>query len=190
MFKSIKPKGLPKASEVWLKYRYVFSTTKMDVEDVRDLYYRIEELKDQLTPIKIRGTYRHSDNTLFRFKASMNPDQEFLEKLGSIPGYLGEASWTDVWDLIPWSFMIDWFAHVSDLLEYAERWGSAVEVEYPLSDIWYSVETSTEGQLVYFRIPGDPNRPMMGSPFLSIRRASTKSLAMRATDCLAIFGRR
>ena len=181
---------LPKASDIWLKYRYVFSTTKMDVEDTVALYSRIQSLKDSDLSIKARGVYRHDDNSTFRCTLTYNPPSDFIEKLESIPGYLGEPSLADIWDIIPWSFMIDWFSHVSDFLDYCDKYYKSSEMQYDVTDVWYSVETSTNGQKVYFRIPGDPSRSMIGLPYLSIRHASSRTVAMRATDVLAIFGRR
>lgn len=181
---------LPKASDIWLKYRYVFSTTKMDVEDTIALYSRIQSLKDSVLSIKARGVYRHDDNSTFRCTLTYNPPNDFVKKLESIPGYLGEPSLADIWDIVPWSFMIDWLAHVSDFLDYCDKYYKSSEMQYEVTDVWYSVETSTNGQKVYFRIPGDPSRSMIGLPYLSIRHASSRTVAMRATDVLAIFGRR
>ena len=181
---------LPKASDLWLKYRYVFSTTKMDVEDTLSLYSRIQSLKDSDLSIKARGVYRHEDNSTFRCTLTYNPPSDFVKKLESIPGYLGEPSLADIWDIVPWSFMIDWLTHVSDLLDYCDKYCKSSEMQYEVTDVWYSVETSTNGQKVYFRIPGDKSRSMIGLPYLSIRHASSRTVAMRATDLLAIFGRR
>lgn len=179
-----------KPGDIWLKYRYVFKTTEMDIDSIRDLSQRIDVLRTLCAPVKLHGVHRE-EGALFRCKASFSLPAAQLQALDSIPSYMGGSlSAADVWDVVPWSFMVDWILHVSDLLESLEGWGRAQEAQYRLSDVWYSVETSTRDQTVYFRIPGDPKRPMMGSPYLITRQASKKTIMMRVTDCFAIFGRK
>lgn len=174
--------------DVWLKYRYVFKTTQLDAEDLSTLSMRIDAIKQLCAPVKLHGVYQE-EGALFRCKASFLPDAELLHRMESIPYFAGDLTAAKVWDIVPYSFIVDWFFHVSDLLDYLDSWAKAREAQYLVSDVWYSVETSTGTQLVYFRIPGDPNNPMIGGvPHYFSRKASSRTIAMRITDCLALFG--
>lgn len=185
VFKSAKD-----VRNIWLSYRYVIKTTELDIDDVKLLAQRLNDLRSSLSPIKIRGTYRKED-MLFRCKASFHYSDEFIRHLESIPYRMGmELTAAKLWDIIPYSFIADWFIGVADLLDYLETMGDAFEISASVRDIWYSVETSYNDQTVYFRIAGDDGHPLISSPKLVTKDASTKTVLMRVTDTLAIFCRR
>jgi hypothetical protein len=112
-----------KLSDGWLKYRYAYNTTKMDVtnfvhqilennlrplSDERVLRGRIDVNEGEMR-IKMRLHERSGDLLL----SIMNT----ANKAGFFPGLY------NLWDMIPFSFVVDWFSPIGDTLEdFDQRW--------------------------------------------------------------------
>lgn len=169
--------------KAWLSYRYAYSTTKMDVQEVSGVITRLKHLLDAGVDFKTNGTYKRG-NQLFRAVATVPlstvlPDPSFVSKLDKAGLKLSAYN---VWDMIPYSFVVDWFLGIGDLLEWAESLNEALEVK-PTS-VWYSCQTVTDELVIYFRISASG---ITGTPFYATKNASTKTLLMRLTDALALF---
>lgn len=178
----VKSNALSKAKEAWLTYRYSYETTKLDLQEYRQLTERIQSLRS-LSKIETFGQYA-SDAALCRccFKVNVSDivPHNFSEWLHTYGFYLKAA---DVWDDIPFSFMVDWFLHLGDLLEFFDASGEAAEVRP--ADVWYSFLTKYDNQTCYFRIPGEA---ITNVPFLDFNTgSSTKVKAMRIADTISIF---
>lgn len=105
------------ASDAWLKYRYVYSTTKSDIDDA------VSKL-DQLSPLAgdkyvVRTAvpelvnlhvklYAEEDLSSFNDKDILSMS---LKKIGLFPDAY------NLWDLVPFSFVIDWFVPIGDAFE-------------------------------------------------------------------------
>lgn len=107
-------KGL---GSLWLKYRYQYTTTKSDIEDAI---------------AKIGTTLTGRDIIIIRKSATEPADihlkvvlKEDLQKLADLADVLKVSLkslglWPDaytVWDMVPFSFVADWFLPIGDALE-------------------------------------------------------------------------
>lgn len=168
--------------ELWLSYRYVVNTTKADIEETYDVVSRVNAVLKSSKPFKVRGTFR-KDEMLFRCTVTLDPSvllpsdtSSYLKKAGL------ELNAYNAWDLVPYSFVVDWFLHIGDLIEWAERFSEGVEV--PIRDCWYSYESAYSDAIIYFRVKCSG---ILGTPFLTTTNASDRTLLMRFTDAVALF---
>lgn len=179
-------KELRKAlAQLWLSYRYVAMTTAMDISETAELAMRTAR-----GPCSIRcnGYYTTTINGVkYEFRASfkMTPDQ--VNSLQSDVGKLGlELSAYNSWDLVPFSFIADWFLRIGDKLEYYEDRNRALRL-HP-SEIWYSVskkfETDDSIEDYYFRWSG--GAPSLDNSFLQHGDAKTATIIKRGVDVLAL----
>lgn len=115
--RTIAKKSSQTAADGWLKYRYVYNTTKADVEQYTRAkigeYWKGLDF-DQV----LRGSIDIPDGTLkvkMRLRDNQSPNLDYffigLDQAGLFPGLY------NVWDLIPYSFIADWFSNLGDVLQ-------------------------------------------------------------------------
>lgn len=170
--------------DFWLKYRYVYNTNKSDIEDFVSLSERLSDLSHAVgEQITLHGTYSR-DEELFRcavtFELQDLMPKNLADKLRAI-GF--RLNLTNIWDIIPFSFMVDWVTGIGDYLSHFDSMYEALQYK-PVS-IWYSYETSYDGQGVYMRFTG---QPFVTSATLVTHESSNKTWLMRVADTLSIFG--
>lgn len=176
--KVLKKSNGEKMRDAWLAYRYSYTTTKLDYEELTSFVKRIDSLPQG--DITLRSTV-HFSHTTVRCSVVL-PMGDILGELGSI-GNLGlKLSATNAWDLIPFSFVVDWFLRISDWLDYFETQGFSLTL-HP-KEVWYSIRTKYEGQTTYFRWQGVP---ALGLPFDLYTAVSNKTALMRIGDSIALF---
>lgn len=121
--KYLKSKQFKKAaSSSWLGYRYAYNTTKSD----------IAEYKEKLLPLFDQKTGRHivrsgmaTDEGIAHCKViysdrALNSAQELYVMLKRT-GLCLDAY--NIWDMIPLSFIADWFLPIGDFLEdFSQNW--------------------------------------------------------------------
>jgi hypothetical protein len=170
------------AKSAWLMYRYQYNTTKMDFEEYKNLIYRLKDLQG-LSKITIHGEFAWGG---YQCRCSFDVNacdfiphtlNEFLRASGL---YFKTA---DIWDDIPFSFIVDWFLHLGDALTWLDTHEDAWNVRP--SNVWYSWETSYDDQICYIRAPGEP---IVNAPYLQYNiGSSAKVKAMRFADVISIF---
>lgn len=110
-------KALPKrgakslTSDAWLKYRYVYKTTLSDIEEMTR--FIIQGL-DHSNTVTLRGGMTTPGGTCrVRINAKLKDlDQfAFLQKYGVAPDLY------NIWDMIPYSFIVDWFVGIGDFAQ-------------------------------------------------------------------------
>lgn len=125
-------------SDAWLGYRYAYSTTRMDIEELASYVDRVRNIAHS-SSLYSRGSYTYSDgHGDYIIRCSMEvPVKEnsealsLLERMGlALDGY-------NTWDLIPYSFVVDWFLHIGDFLEAARSRRYAERIRP--SSIWFSI---------------------------------------------------
>lgn len=169
----------------WLAYRYSYNTTKMDIEDYTSLIKRLKDLSTMTdVDISVRGVYKTEYGTfrcvlVLPVKTLLPADvRETVDQLG------GQLNAVAVWDMIPYSFVIDWFFHIGDLLEMCSTWNKGYNLEP--SERWFSWATSYDNQTCYLRVKSD----LIGltAPFYGERRApSGKTTLFRIADAFSLF---
>lgn len=147
--------ALDAAKSAWLSYRYVYNTTKADCEEALSYMNRAIDLS-RASEIVSNGVYTESDWTvrcsIHCTTDSLGGIQSKLEKYGlALSAY-------NAWDMVPYSFIVDWFADVGGFLESCDKRNFAMSL-HPLS-IWYSIErrwTNEYGfyEIYYYRFSGN-----------------------------------
>lgn len=170
----------------WLSYRYVYSTTKADCEELLSIANRIIDLLGT-SIVTSNGDYREGEwfvrcSISIRSMALDGLRSKMLRHSASLNGY-------NLWDLVPFSFIADWFLDVGDWLDTYDKRNMAYEV-VPAS-IWFSVERKWinewgNHEVYYYRFSSDV-------PDLSwVSRAShgprVVTWVKRGLDVVALFG--
>jgi len=173
---------IPKsARQAWLAYRYQYKTTQLDVREIKSVISRLDQLIS-VNDVRTYGSYVRGDvryQVGFSIDSSQilpNDVSETLHKFGL------ELNALNVWDIIPYSFVVDWFIPVGQVIEYFQDMGYSVEMKP--KDIWWSIVTTIGNLEVFVRLPG---RKLSTLPYLDIRDPSKKTVFMRCADAIALF---
>lgn len=171
------------AKDLWLAYRYQYVTTSLDIKEYKELVSRLKALK-ALTGRKIRGRGSFS-NAIGSFGCVLSvsvedvlPDgvADWLDTIGLTP------TATNIWDIVPYSFIVDWFLHVDKIIDYFDQIGNAIDL--PVSSCWFTFMNSYDSQHIFFRVPG---RRLEILPQYVTREASTKTIKMRVADSISLL---
>lgn len=110
-----------KASEAWLAYRYAYLTTKLDIEEHRD---HLDDAWSIFQNFSNNSVYtRHATasdgNIVYRMKCRIRPKMHtYMQELWVKSKALGlQLNLVNSWDLVPLSFVVDWFLPVENVLE-------------------------------------------------------------------------
>lgn len=131
-------------SDLWLGYRYSYSTTKMDVLEAIEFVKRCLDLKSLLPTVTCYGRASLTIDDIDvsckcrvtvtpRRTAPLDEHYRLLSTLGLTPDlyYL--------WDSTPFSFIIDWFVPVGDVLAAVDASMLYNGQFYEFKDICYSL---------------------------------------------------
>lgn len=136
------PKSL---SSAWLAYRYQYQTTKLDLEEAISFVNRHANLGDLRGGITTYGQYTDYFKGVpvqsrcqikcrrreLSFMKSLLLD---LDTLGLTPDFYV------IWDSIPYSFIVDWFLPVGDILSVVDAQRTYSEENFDYSLIGYSMK--------------------------------------------------
>ena len=178
-------KSLPSIKEtlqsLWLGYRYSYNTTISDLEDATKC---IERLLNVGKSIRSYGAVIQN-GIKYMCSISVSTDCWKIVDDKSLTRFLNtRPSLTNLWDIIPYSFVVDWFLGISGVLEAFDQW---LEVpEFPILEIWYSFS---------YNDPDDPNVRCYGRwlgnkpslPYVDHHSASDRTITLRVADTLALF---
>ncbi|MGD7175660.1 hypothetical protein [Ralstonia pseudosolanacearum] len=132
----------------WLWYRYTYTTTKMDVEEFIEyfsdfkrkfnkqrftLYTTLEDPRESITVKWTCGVTLHT-----HLVELVDQLDSVVQKLGLYPGMV------NTWDLIPYSFVVDWFLSLGDIFQQLETNIRCNTTDYVFERINYSVQCSLE----------------------------------------------
>lgn len=170
-------------SQLWLKYRYQYQTTKMDLEEYRELITRIKQLKLLLgKDIHTTGQYT-GDYGSFRAELRVAVRDIFPEDFGEKLAAIGlEPNAVNIWDMVPYSFIVDWFFHIDELMAYVDKIGNSIDL--PVKDTWFTYMSEYDSQHVFFRVSG---RRLEVPPIYVEKQASTTTIKMRVADVISLI---
>jgi hypothetical protein len=198
----INPNGLVyDASDAWLWYRYVYATTLLDanticsgdyasaVESAAFLVSQWERAhatvgSSLVADDKILATGNHQFSTWARPNITNSVQQSVIDNHA-----MGLFTLTNAWDIVPFSFVVDWFLGVGDLLGRLDNLITlgAAHYEYDCSiDSW----TFSDGRWhTYVR------KPSTGSPHYDVSERSKyapseRTKLKRVNDSVAMFLKR
>lgn len=132
----------------WLWYRYSYTTTKMDVEEFIEyfsdfkrkfnkqrftLYTTLEDPREDITVTWTCGVTLHT-----HLVELVDQLDSVVQKLGLYPGMV------NLWDMIPYSFVVDWFLPLGDIFQQLETNIRCNTTDYVFERINYSVQCSLE----------------------------------------------
>lgn len=167
--------------ELWLGYRYSYMTTKLDINSLTELSQTIDTLQSLCEDMFTLHGSVYDDGS--RFTATLQlPLSKVIGELTSLKAYGFDVSGADLWDIIPYSFIVDWFFRIGPLLEHFEQWGGSISVEP--SEVWYSFYNYSDGLSQYMRVPG---RRLEIVPTYTDAITSQKTIRMRIADTISLF---
>lgn len=173
------------ASETWLSYRYVYNTTLSDIAEIRRFVKALQVMQHTF-----RGGASTEDGTCHvkvktkncQFDSLLTQVQE-LEKFGVAPDLY------NLWDLVPYSFIVDWFINIGDTLEQLSAYSRTLK--YDVESITTSF--SWKDIVIYNNIPVKISHyerlvTTQAPPFLPYKEeTSTKTWLMRIVDGFALL---
>lgn len=168
--------------QAWLAYRYAYKTSVSDMEEYRTFIQRVTDLAllcDETIPVF--GKTKIGEIS-YSFTGSISLDQLIPKTLAEKLRYCGvEPSLTNMWDMVPYSFIVDWFIDVSGFTEWLEQNNRALD--FTVTDTWYSAYVGTDNETIYWRVPATG----IALPSLMVSgNTSTKTWAMRLGDSVCI----
>lgn len=186
------PKSLQSA---WLAYRYSYSTTKQDVQEAVDFMHRTvgKDLFGKGFDCYGVTTYVYNGTPVTaRCRVSMYPKElDYLDRIWTgLYKYGLSPSFYVIWDSIPYSFIVDWFVPVGDILNGYDK-THMYDRTYTISDIWYSIKysyTDVDGTYTtYARWSGDSPPEFQGYYSLENKgTTSDKVIGFRVLDLLSL----
>lgn len=190
------PKSL---SSAWLAYRYQYTTSKLDLQEAISFVNRhadLGSLDREITTYGLATDYFNGTQVQLRCQIKCKPREvsfikgllRTLDTLGLVPDFYV------IWDSIPYSFIVDWFLPVGDILSVLDAERTYSEENYDYSLIGYSLKylnfTDMGTYSVYARWV-ETHPPELNSLYwFEEPSASMQTVGFRAIDALALtFGR-
>lgn len=142
-------------ADLWLSYRYVYTTNKLDIQSMKMYLKRLSSLSKSST-LTAYGKHVNDNGSFYcQAKLSMqNPDVVRVAEAAAEAHR--QLSLVNAWDLIPWSFVIDWILPIEDLCRCIDN-TSELATLHPI-EVWYSYKTNRSRgdgvwERTYFRLP-------------------------------------
>jgi len=163
----------------WLFYRYSYSTTKADIREYIAFISRLKSLVNLInTEIKAYGACGR-----VRCVIKIRPEDFLPSTVYDFLAMVGvEPNAQNIWDLVPYSFVADWFLGISKVLEWFDNWTYSLTIEP--GEIWFSNFVEGEHYQVYSRTHG---RKLNVPPLYTSKEASGKTWRLRFADAISLF---
>lgn len=174
---------LGKASNAWLTYRYAVTTTSLDIADYKELLSRLNTLvlmtKDDITLHGVTSI----GGVKYRLSFDVGLSQLIPSSISDVwSQFGGDLSPAAVWDLVPYSFVIDWFLGIGDALENCVLWSEGMAL-HP-HNMWLSVQSQTS-VAEYARLPITSELAI--PPLYGSCTTSKRTLFFRLLDSIALL---
>jgi hypothetical protein len=186
-------------SEAWLGYRYSYSTTTLDAEEtVKYIARRMaSKYRDRSSdtwlpsygsasvthdgiPVTMKCRVMYNDDTFHCYENAWDALYEY----GLQPNLYV------IWDMIPFSFVIDWALPIGDIASAMDASAHLPSLKYKLSQPLYSLQyTKQEGELNvrhYTRFSGSAPTSLIGGVFAD-SSVSTRTKFKRFADAVTLF---
>lgn len=110
--KMAKLRNIKTLAEFWLYYKYTYNTTKMDIEAMKKFFSR------DLSSSNTKG-YDHRINLSYHIPSGTDRFHIYLGSytLGVLDTLGLRPNLSNTWDMIPFSFVVDWFTKIGDSLQ-------------------------------------------------------------------------
>jgi hypothetical protein len=136
--------------DAWLSYRYVYSTTKLDVEEAVKFMHTNYTAPEIAKECKGSSSCNYKD-TYITCRCSMkvsSTELSYVDKIWTALRKYGlSPSFYVVWDMIPYSFIVDWFIPIGDMMSVLDAGMEFHSSKYDIIDVCFS--------LSYYRVIGN-----------------------------------
>lgn len=171
------------AGDAWLAYRYQYNTTVSDLEELESTLERFDDLSRVAGNITSYGMA--SDSTGSYHCALVVDSKEILSRSVAKRFNL-RPTLANAWDMIPYSFIVDWFTNIGEVLGAIDRWLDSPS--FGSVTCWYSYTNSYDTDLgrltCYFRYSA--GKPLL--PYWSMDYSkSSRVWAWRAADTVSLL---
>jgi hypothetical protein len=190
---------IPKTlSQAWLAYRYQYKTTEMDVKEAIKFVKRNLDLGGLDYGISCRGTSTHimQDGTSVTCRCTCTVVPQIVSTTARLIRTLDTYGLTPdfyvIWDMIPWSFMVDWFVPVGDMLGVEDINSKFLSGEfYKILNVCYSLSYTREfanAKVKYYsRWKGSVPKSLNSFYWLEPPSSSSKVTTFRVLDAASLF---
>jgi hypothetical protein len=185
-------------SSLWLSYRYQYGTGKSDIEDAISFQKRVADGVLFHQGFSCYGVVdQEIDGFLVTCRCHIRMTQKELEYLDKISTglyrYGLSPSFYVIWDMIPYSFIVDWFIPVGDILSGLDK-RRMYDRTYSMSDIWFSLKYEYQDKdgrySAYTRWASSGLPEFQGYYSLeNIGTPSNKTIGFRILDALSLLFR-
>jgi hypothetical protein len=132
-------------ANLWMGYRYEYSTTKMDIEEY--ISFGLNMVDRYMSQIVKSRTHGHASYQGYECNCSMSWEEKGLTGLSKFYHTLYESGLEPnayvLWDFVPFSFVADWFGNVGDVLQVYSDSQYRNTQYYDFSDVVFSIRYST-----------------------------------------------
>mgnify|MGYP001072313699 CR=1 FL=1 len=133
-------KIIKKAACIYLGLHYGIKLTVLDVRDIVQTFKDNPTLLRQFRRRVVSYSSTSIDGNIYNCKVCMKPQSgREITDMRDLCRILGiELSALNLWDLVPWSFVVDWFIPISNILDSFEniaRLESTYDLEYLLQSV-------------------------------------------------------
>jgi hypothetical protein len=172
------------AGSAWLAYRYQYNTTVGDLEELEAAIERFDDLSRMSGNLT---SYAASSDSTGMYHCALVVSPESILGRGVLKNLNLRPTLANVWDMIPYSFIVDWFTGIGDVLKAIDQWLD--EPSFGSVRCWYSYtnayQTEDGGTLTcYFRYEGGV--PLLPYWTMSLSSRNT-TWWMRATDVVSLL---
>lgn len=181
--------------DAWLAYRYTYTTTKLDVQEAIKFAKRHMDLGSLDVELKCYGVATHEvsgETVTCRCALSIAPRE--LGILGkawrALTTYGLAPDFYVIWDMIPYSFIVDWFVPVGDMLSVLDAGKLYGGEYYSIRDVSFSMSYTRHLDYtykVYTRWASDPLTTFNEFYWLDKPASSSKVKLFRILDTASLF---
>lgn len=184
--------------DAWLAYRYSYRTTKLDVEDAVNFIGRCIDIGDLSRPITTYGISHYdvpgaSVTCRCKFRCRSRELTAISGLWHTLRTYGLSPNFYVLWDVVPFSFMVDWFLPVGDILDVQDTAREYSGVKYDIDHICVSYsylrEVSGRSTHCYSRGPRQAPPSVNGLYWFDDGQytASGTTIVSRVLDASSIF---
>jgi hypothetical protein len=182
--------------DAWLSYRYSYTTTKLDMEEAISFAKRMVGTSIRSHGVQCYGrSSTDIDGTVVTCQCGFEVKSTALDYVDKIwralYTYGLQPNFYVVWDMIPYSFIVDWFIPVGDLASVLDTEASMMRGQYDIKNVCFSLSYDREldGYPVhcYTRWASAPLPSLNGFYWFDKPRSSKRVTAFRVLDTGALF---
>lgn len=169
-------------ADSWLKWRYVYTTTKLDVRSMHEFLDRGLSLFESTckSDFSCHG-YAHIGDLTCRCSTTLQSRQlkeQFRRASQSLHTY-------DLWDLVPWSFVVDWFIPIGSMLQNLEYQSQLLKLDH--GTIWYTCEWYEDSDSENFMRFCTDSFVTTPCTIINGKGPTNKTISMRCIDAMALL---